>query len=66
MLDTASDVLDKASSLIEEAKKATSHPGDPESQQRLAQVRYWGGARSAPSPRSHQKAHSSGAKLHWL
>ncbi|XP_005401061.1 PREDICTED: talin-1 isoform X2 [Chinchilla lanigera] len=38
VLDTASDVLDKASSLIEEAKKAASHPGDPESQQRLAQV----------------------------
>ena len=38
MLDTASDVLDKASSLIEEAKKAAGHPGDPESQQRLAQV----------------------------
>lgn len=44
VLDTASDVLDKASSLIEEAKKAAGHPGDPESQQRLAQVRYWGGA----------------------
>lgn len=40
VLDTASDVLDKASSLIEEAKKAAGHPGDPESQQRLAQVRY--------------------------
>lgn len=39
VLDTASDVLDKASSLIEEAKKASGHPGDPESQQRLAQVR---------------------------
>ncbi|XP_072463064.1 talin-1 isoform X1 [Notamacropus eugenii] len=38
VLDTASDVLDKASSLIEEAKKAASRPGDPESQQRLAQV----------------------------
>lgn len=38
VLDTASDVLDKASSLIEEAKKASGHPGDPESQQRLAQV----------------------------
>uniref|UniRef100_A0A9L0SC76 Talin 1 n=1 Tax=Equus caballus TaxID=9796 RepID=A0A9L0SC76_HORSE len=38
VLDTASDVLDKASSLIEEAKKAAGHPGDPESQQRLAQV----------------------------
>lgn len=39
VLDTASDVLDKASSLIEEAKKAANRPGDPESQQRLAQVR---------------------------
>ncbi|EGW07880.1 Talin-1 [Cricetulus griseus] len=38
VLDTASDVLDKASSLIDEAKKAAGHPGDPESQQRLAQV----------------------------
>ncbi|ELW70306.1 Talin-1 [Tupaia chinensis] len=38
VLDTASDVLDKASSLIEEAKKAAGHPGDPESQQRLAQL----------------------------
>ena len=38
VLDTASDALDKASSLIEEAKKASGHPGDPESQQRLAQV----------------------------
>ena len=27
VLDTASDVLDKASSLIEEAKKAAGHPG---------------------------------------
>ena len=62
VLDTASDVLDKASSLIEEAKKATGHPGDPESQQRLAQVRYWGGAPSSLSPRSHQKAHPSGGK----
>lgn len=43
VLDTASDVLDKASSLLEEAKKAAGHPGDPESQQRLAQVRYWEG-----------------------
>ncbi|XP_074136427.1 talin-1 isoform X1 [Sminthopsis crassicaudata] len=38
VLDTASDVLDKASSLIDEAKKAAGRPGDPESQQRLAQV----------------------------
>lgn len=64
VLDTASDVLDKASSLIEEAKKATGHPGDPESQQRLAQVRYWEGAIFSLLPRSHQKAHSNGAKPH--
>ncbi|XP_049628847.1 talin-1 isoform X1 [Suncus etruscus] len=38
VLDTASDVLDKANSLLEEAKKAAGRPGDPESQQRLAQV----------------------------
>lgn len=56
VLDTASDVLDKASSLIEEAKKAAGHPGDPESQQRLAQVRYWEGAALSLSPRPHQQA----------
>ena len=50
VLDTASDVLDKASSLIEEAKKAAGHPGDPESQQRLAQVRFWAGAASSLYP----------------
>lgn len=50
VLDTASDVLDKASSLIEEAKKAAGRPGDPESQQRLAQVRYWEGAASSRDP----------------
>jgi len=50
VLDTASDVLDKASSLIEEAKKAAGHPGDPESQQRLAQVRFWAEAASSLSP----------------
>lgn len=49
VLDTASDVLDKASSLIEEAKKAAGHPGDPESQQRLAQVRLLGRGFSHPS-----------------
>lgn len=48
VLDTASDVLDKASSLIEEAKKAAGHPGDPESQQRLAQVRCWEGLLPTP------------------
>lgn len=52
VLDTASDVLDKASSLIEEAKKAAGHPGDPESQQRLAQVRCWEGAPVYPSLKS--------------
>lgn len=55
VLDTASDVLDKASSLIEEAKKATGHPGDPENQQRLAQVRYWEEAPSSLIPRSQEK-----------
>lgn len=65
VLDTASDVLDKASSLIEEAKKAAGHPGDPESQQRLAQVRSWEGATSSLSPRSHQKAHPAwGESVH--
>uniref|UniRef100_A0A6I8NYI4 Talin 1 n=1 Tax=Ornithorhynchus anatinus TaxID=9258 RepID=A0A6I8NYI4_ORNAN len=38
VLDCASDVLDKASNLLEEAKRAAGRPGDPESQQRLAQV----------------------------
>uniref|UniRef100_A0A670YYW9 Talin 1 n=1 Tax=Pseudonaja textilis TaxID=8673 RepID=A0A670YYW9_PSETE len=37
-LDCAGDVMDKASSLIQEARKAVSKPGDAESQQRLAQV----------------------------
>lgn len=62
VLDTASDVLDKASSLIEEAKKAAGHPGDPESQQRLAQVRYWEGATFSLSPRPQQKAHCDWGK----
>jgi hypothetical protein len=60
VLDTASDVLDKASSLIEEAKKAAGHPGDPESQQRLAQVRYWEGATALLFCRSLHKACSKG------
>ncbi|NXU35313.1 TLN1 protein, partial [Drymodes brunneopygia] len=38
MLESASDVMDKANNLIEEARKAVAKPGDPESQQRLAQV----------------------------
>ncbi|XP_061333238.1 talin-1 isoform X3 [Pezoporus flaviventris] len=38
MLECASDVMDKANNLIEEARKAVGKPGDPESQQRLAQV----------------------------
>ncbi|XP_061468452.1 talin-1 isoform X1 [Rhineura floridana] len=38
MLECAGDVMDKASNLIEEARKAVAKPGDPESQQRLAQV----------------------------
>ncbi|XP_030048629.1 talin-1 isoform X1 [Microcaecilia unicolor] len=38
MLECANDVMDKAGNLIEEAKRAVGKPGDPESQQRLAQV----------------------------
>ncbi|NWT55285.1 TLN1 protein, partial [Erythrocercus mccallii] len=38
MLECASDVMDKANNLIEEARKAVAKPGDPDSQQRLAQV----------------------------
>ncbi len=40
MLDCASDVMDKSANLIEETKRAIAKPGDAESQQRLAQVRY--------------------------
>ncbi|XP_053502228.1 talin-1 [Ictalurus furcatus] len=38
MLDCARDVLDKSGNLIEETKRAIAKPGDPDSQQRLAQV----------------------------
>ncbi|XP_069482825.1 talin-1 isoform X1 [Ambystoma mexicanum] len=38
MLECANDVMDKAGNLIEEARKAVAKPGDPESNQRLAQV----------------------------
>ncbi|XP_044299827.1 talin-1 isoform X3 [Varanus komodoensis] len=38
LLECAGDVMDKAGNLIEEARKAVAKPGDPESQQRLAQV----------------------------
>ncbi|KAK6492675.1 talin-1 [Huso huso] len=38
MLDCASDVMDKSGNLIEETKRAVAKPGDPDSQQRLAQV----------------------------
>ncbi|XP_062898877.1 talin-1 [Mobula hypostoma] len=38
MLECAGDVMDKSSNLIEEARKAMAKPGDPENQQRLAQV----------------------------
>uniref|UniRef100_A0A8C5B8S1 Talin 1 n=1 Tax=Gadus morhua TaxID=8049 RepID=A0A8C5B8S1_GADMO len=38
MLNCAADVMDKSGSLIEETKRAVAKPGDPESQQRLAQV----------------------------
>ncbi|KAJ8392765.1 hypothetical protein AAFF_G00072490 [Aldrovandia affinis] len=38
MLDCAADVMDKSGNLIEETKRAVAKPGDPDSQQRLAQV----------------------------
>lgn len=38
MLDCTGDVMDKSASLIEETKRAIAKPGDPDSQQRLAQV----------------------------
>lgn len=38
MLECASDVMDKANNLIEEARKAVAKPGDPNSQQCLVQV----------------------------
>uniref|UniRef100_A0A671LTR4 Talin-1-like n=1 Tax=Sinocyclocheilus anshuiensis TaxID=1608454 RepID=A0A671LTR4_9TELE len=37
MLDCTADVMDKSASLIEETKRAIAKPGDPDSQQRLAQ-----------------------------
>ncbi|KAI4816235.1 hypothetical protein KUCAC02_008569 [Chaenocephalus aceratus] len=37
ILDCAGDVMDKSANLIEETKRAIAKPGDPESQQRLAQ-----------------------------
>lgn len=39
VLDCAGDVMDKSANLIEETKRSIAKPGDPESQQRLAQVR---------------------------
>uniref|UniRef100_A0A671NP40 Talin-1-like n=1 Tax=Sinocyclocheilus anshuiensis TaxID=1608454 RepID=A0A671NP40_9TELE len=39
MLDCTADVMDKSASLIEETKRAIAKPGDPDSQQRLAQVK---------------------------
>ncbi|KAJ8287119.1 hypothetical protein GJAV_G00047860 [Gymnothorax javanicus] len=38
MLDCAADTMDKSANLIEETKRAIANPGDPDSQQRLAQV----------------------------
>ncbi|XP_060751951.1 talin-1 isoform X2 [Tachysurus vachellii] len=38
MLDCAGDVLDKSGNLVEETKRSIAKPGDPDSQQRLAQV----------------------------
>lgn len=42
MLDSARDVMEGSALLIEEAKQALVCPGDAESQQRLAQVRWLG------------------------
>lgn len=39
MLDCTADVMDKSASLIEETKRAIAKPGDPDTQQRLAQVK---------------------------
>lgn len=39
MLDCTADVMDKSASLIEETKRAVAKPGDPDTQQRLAQVK---------------------------
>uniref|UniRef100_A0A8B9HEU0 Talin-1 n=1 Tax=Astyanax mexicanus TaxID=7994 RepID=A0A8B9HEU0_ASTMX len=38
MLDCTGDVMDKSANLIEETKRAVAKPGDPDCQQRLAQV----------------------------
>lgn len=57
MLDCASDVMDKANNLIEEARKAVAKPGDPESQQRLAQV---GGVGTLVPPASLREGHGAG------
>ncbi|XP_026996991.1 talin-1 isoform X2 [Tachysurus fulvidraco] len=38
MLECAGDVLDKSGNLVEETKRSIAKPGDPDSQQRLAQV----------------------------
>jgi len=38
IVDHARDVMDKSANLIEEAKKAVTHPQNPENQTRLAQV----------------------------
>lgn len=41
MLDSARDVMEGSALLIHEAKQALISPGDAESQQRLAQVRWF-------------------------
>jgi len=38
IVDHARDVMDKSANLIDEARKAVSHPQNPENQTRLAQV----------------------------
>ena len=38
IVDHARDVMDKSANLIDEAKKAVTHPQNPDNQTRLAQV----------------------------
>lgn len=66
VLDTASDVLDKANSLLEEAKKAAGRPGDPESQQRLAQVSQEQGGPHCPLRRPLSMGSSRSSHPIWI
>lgn len=77
MLDSARDVMEGSALLIHEAKQALVAPGDAESQQRLAQVR-WRTAPALSRPRwltpapvqellgatSREQAQGSAASLH--